>query len=72
MDKGAKNHNWFSLSIEEYIKECRGAIEKFNETKNVVLQHAQNIEKNVVKIENAQIIRQLDMERTTAMDISEF
>jgi len=36
------------------------------------LQHAQNIEKNVVKIENAQIIRQLDMERTTAMDISEF
>ena len=22
MDKGAKNHNWFSLSITEYIKDC--------------------------------------------------
>lgn len=22
MDKGVTNHNWFSLSIDEYIREC--------------------------------------------------
>jgi hypothetical protein len=22
MDKGAENHNWFSLSISEYIRDC--------------------------------------------------
>jgi len=53
MDKGVKNHNWFSLSIDEYIKECQMAIDTFKETKNIVLQHAQNIEKKVVNIENA-------------------
>jgi len=31
MEKGAKNHNWFSLSIDEYIKECQGAIDTFKE-----------------------------------------
>jgi hypothetical protein len=72
MDKGQKTHNWFSLSIDEYIKECQGAIDTFKETKNVVLQHAQNIEKKVVNIENAQIIRQIDFERNNPMDISEF
>lgn len=65
MDKGCTNHNWFSLSIDEYIKECKNAIDTFNETKNTVLQHAQNIEKNVVKIENAQIVRQIDFNRRT-------
>ena len=29
MDKGCENHNWFSLSIKEYIKDCRDAIIKF-------------------------------------------
>jgi len=37
MDKGCTNHNWFSLSIDEYIKECKNAIDTFNETKNTVL-----------------------------------
>lgn len=57
MDKGYLNHNWFSLSISEYIKDCQTAIDGFKETKSRVLQHAQNIEKKVVNIENAQIIR---------------
>ena len=29
MDKGCENHNWFSLSIREYIKDCRDAIIRF-------------------------------------------
>ena len=37
MDKGALNHNWFSLSIAEYIKECQKAIDEFKETKSKVL-----------------------------------
>lgn len=72
MEKGVKNHNWFSLSIDEYIKECQTAIDTFKETKSIVLQHAQNIEKKVSAIENAQIIRQIDFERKTPMDITEF
>ena len=40
MEKGVKNHNWFSLSIDEYIKECQTAIDTFKETKSIVLQHA--------------------------------
>jgi len=72
MDKGYNNHNWFSLSIDEYIKECQTAIDTFNETKNIVLQHAHNIEKKVINIENAQIIRQIDFDRKNPMDISEF
>lgn len=72
MDKGAQNHNWFSLSITEYIKDCQSAIDTFKETKSRVLQHAQNIEKKVVNIENAQIIKQLDFDRKTPMDLSDF
>ena len=37
MDKGAENHNWFSLSILEYIKECDKAISEFKEIKGRVL-----------------------------------
>jgi len=72
MDKGHNNHNWFSLSINEYIKECQQAIDSFIEIKNRVIQKAQNIEEKVLNIENAQIIRQIDLERKSAMDISEF
>ena len=72
MDKGAENHNWFSLSILEYIKECDKAISEFKETKSRVLQQAQNIEKKVLSIENAIIVREMDFERKTAMDITEF
>lgn len=72
MDKGHNNHNWFSLSINEYIKECQQAIDSFIEIKNRVIQKAQNIEEKVLNIENAQIIRQIDLERKSAMDITEF
>ena len=57
MDKGLDNHNWFSLSISEYIKECRKGIDEFKETKGRVLQHSRNIEKQVKNIENATLIR---------------
>jgi hypothetical protein len=57
MAKGAFNHNWFSLSIDEYIKECRTAIDQFKETKNNVKGHSNNIDKQVNKIENSQIIK---------------
>ena len=50
MDKGCENHNWFSLSIKEYIKDCKDAIVRFNEIKARVKQQAQNIEKNVQKV----------------------
>ena len=63
MDKGAENHNWFSLSIAEYIRDCRTAIDHFKETKSRVLQQAQNIEKNVMKIENAQLVREINWAR---------
>lgn len=72
MDKGVNNHNWFSLSIDEYIKECRTAIDTFKETKSNVMSHSKNIDKQVNKIENAQIIRQIDFERVQPMDITEF
>ena len=72
MDKGVENHNWFSLSISEYIKECQKAIDEFKETKNRILQNAQNIEKKVLNIENAVLIREIDFERKSPMDISEF
>lgn len=47
MDKGGRNHNWFSLSIPEYIKDCHTCIDAFKEQKVRVLQHASNIEKKV-------------------------
>ena len=72
MDKGADNHNWFSLSIGEYIKECQKAIDEFKETKSRVLQHAQNIEKKVLNIENSVIIREIDFDRKSPMDLTEF
>ena len=37
MDKGEQNHNWFSLSIPEYIKDCLKGIDEFKETKGRVL-----------------------------------
>lgn len=72
MDKGHNNHNWFSLSINEYIKECTQAIDSFTEIKQRVIQKAQNIEEKVLNIENAQIIKDLPLTRTDPMDISEF
>jgi hypothetical protein len=36
------------------------------------LQHAQNIEKKVVNIEIAQIVKQIDFTRKNPMDITEF
>lgn len=45
MNKGLENHNWFSLSISEYIEECNREIELFKDTKSRVLQQASNIEK---------------------------
>ena len=72
MQKGAENHNWFSLSINAYIKECWQQIENFNEMKTKVLQTAQNIEKNVKKIEDTQLIWDIDWERQQPMDIVEF
>jgi dynein heavy chain len=72
MDKGSENHNWFSLSIAEYIRDCQKAIDEFKETKSRVLQHAQNIEKKVINIETAIIVREIDFERRQPMDLSEF
>lgn len=72
MDKGAENHNWFSLSISEYIKDCVTAIGAFKEIKDRVLQHAKNIEKKVISIESAVIVREIDFDRKTPMDIAEF
>ena len=37
MNKGLENHNWFSLSISEYIEECNKEIEQFKDTKSRVL-----------------------------------
>lgn len=37
-----------------------------------MLQHAQNIEKKVINIEIAQIVKQIDFERKNPMDITEF
>ena len=43
MSKGEENHNWFSLSINEYIKSCQQEIDSFKEIKSRVLSHANNI-----------------------------
>jgi dynein heavy chain len=72
MDKGCENHNWFSLSIREYIKDCRDAIIRFQETKARVKQHAQNIEKNVQKIEQAKLIRDIPWKTIEPMGVIQF
>lgn len=72
MEKGVNTHNWFSLSIEQYIMECREAIDSFNETKTVIVEHAKHIDKAVKTIENAQIVKQLTFDHVGPMDIPEF
>jgi len=57
MKKGVENHNWFSLSIPEYIKECTSQIEKFREVKTRVIGHAMNLQKKIENIESAIIIK---------------
>jgi hypothetical protein len=37
MEKGMHNHNWFSLSISTFIKDCQSAIDSFREIKGRVL-----------------------------------
>jgi hypothetical protein len=71
MKKGVHNHNWFSLSIPEYIKECSSAIEKFREVKIRVVGHALNIQKKIEKIESAEILRPISM-GTPPMELQEF
>lgn len=72
MSKGTENHNWFSLSISEYIDECNKEIENFKDTKSRMQQQASNIEKQVQTISNACIIRPIDFESTKLMDITMF
>ena len=71
MRKGAENHNWFSLSIPEYIEECSKAINKFEQTKGSVISQAKNLQKKVVKIEQSILIRPLD-QKQQAMSLQEF
>ena len=72
MDKGVENHNWFSLSIDQYIQECKVAIDSFNETKGIVVEYSKHIDMSVANIEGAEIIRKIDFERKTPMDIPDF
>ena len=72
MDKGKRNHNWFSLSIPEYIKDCQSQIESFKETKVRVLQHASNIEKKVQNIEDAVLVRPIDFAKHEIMALQDF
>jgi dynein heavy chain len=72
MDKGELNHNWFSLSIPEFIRECQDGIESFKETKGRVLQHANNIEKKVQNIENAVLVKTINFANQEIMGITEF
>jgi len=72
MDKGEMNHNWFSLSIPEFIRECQDGIESFKETKGRVLQHANNIEKKVQNIENAVLVKTINFANQEIMGITEF
>jgi hypothetical protein len=65
MKKGARDYNWFSLSITEYLSACRVQIDKFREMKGRVLQQAANIEKNVIRIQDAEIIRAIDFKTHT-------
>ena len=44
----------------------------FNEKKGTVVEYAKHIEMNVVSIENAEIIRKIDFQRKTPMDIPDF
>jgi len=37
MKKGCENHNWFSLSIDEFIRECNEGIDHFKEIKSRVI-----------------------------------
>lgn len=60
MDKGAANHNWFSLSIDQYIQECKVAIDSFNETKGIVVEYSKHIDMSVANIEGAEIVRKID------------
>jgi len=43
MNKGKDNHNWFSLSIQQYIDACETEIDSFKDIKSKVLQNAQNV-----------------------------
>jgi len=72
MDKGSENHNWFSLSIDQYIQECKVAIDSFNETKGIVVEYSKHIDMSVSNIEGAEIIRKIDFQRKTPMDIPDF
>lgn len=72
MDKGTLNHNWFSLSIPEFIKECSKEIDKFKTIKGKVLEDAKNIEKQVKSIENAVLIRPIDFANQEIMDLQSF
>lgn len=62
MDKGTQNHNWFSLSIPEFIRECQEGIAAFEETKSRVMQHSKNIKKKVQNIEDAVLIKTINFE----------
>lgn len=72
MDKGTVNHNWFSLSIPEFIRECQEGIEAFKETKSRVMQHSKNIAKKVQNIEDAVLIKTINFDNQEIMGITEF
>jgi len=71
MRKGVENHNWFSLSIPEYIKECNNAIEKFKEVKTRVVGHSINLQKKIENIENAVLIKPIT-QSMEVMELQEF
>lgn len=71
MRKGVENHNWFSLSITEYINECNRAIEQFKQIKTRVVGHAINLQKKIENIESAVLIRPIS-QSTDVMELQAF
>jgi hypothetical protein len=72
MEKGVNTHNWFSLSIDQYILECKDAIEGFQEKKSVVVEHAKHIDKAVKTIENATIVKPITFDHSGPLEITDF
>ncbi len=61
IEVGTNSHNWTSLGIEEFIKECLEEIKQLKDKANSVFKSEEKIKNILKQIGNANLVRELDL-----------
>lgn len=69
---GTTSHNWTSLGIEEFIKECSAEIKVLKDKANSVFKSEEKIKNILKQISNANFVRDMDTRKVANKQLMQF